>query len=325
MIRHTSLREVVGADLLRPVSCTDLTAAQIRLFVMAALHLQIIELCPQEGPGLGLILQLGLFRLAVNDDTGRIVGQAHRGVRRVDALSAVAGGTHDIYAHIFIRNIDLNIFIHFRDHCDGAGRCMDPSSRLRHGYTLNAVYAALVFQSRISAFSGDDKADRFHAADPDLFKADRFHAPAPPLGIMHIHSVDFAGKKSCLVAAGAGADLNNYIFIIIGIFGKKQDPEFFLKLRDLFFGRRQFLLGQGTHLLIALLFEHQLRVFGIRARLFVGLVGLHKGSQITLFFHEIAEAFGIGCHIRAHQLPGQILISEDNTLHFFKHIVLFLK
>ena len=51
VIRHTSLREVVGADLLRPVSCTDLTAAQIRLFVMAALHLQIIELCPQFPSG----------------------------------------------------------------------------------------------------------------------------------------------------------------------------------------------------------------------------------------------------------------------------------
>ena len=142
---------------------------------------------------------------------------------------------------------------------------------------------------------------------------------------MHIHSVDFTGKKSGLVAARAGADLDNYIFIVIGIFGKKQDPEFFLQLGDLAAGRRQFLLGQGAHLLIALLFQHQLGIFGIRTRFFVGLVGLHQGSQITLFFHEIAEASGIGCHIRAHQFPGQILISEDNTLHFFKHIVLFLK
>ena len=45
VIRHTSLREVVGTDLLGTVTGTDLAAAHLSLCIMALLLLNIVELC----------------------------------------------------------------------------------------------------------------------------------------------------------------------------------------------------------------------------------------------------------------------------------------
>jgi len=45
VIRHTSLREVVGTDLLGTVTGTDLAAAHLSLRIVALLLLDIVELC----------------------------------------------------------------------------------------------------------------------------------------------------------------------------------------------------------------------------------------------------------------------------------------
>ena len=116
MICDPSLWKIIGADLFRPVACTDLAPPQVRLFVVPALHLQVIELGPQECPGLCFVLELGFFRLAVDHDARRIVGQAHSRVRRIDTLSAVSRCAHDINTYILVRNIDFDILIDLRDH-----------------------------------------------------------------------------------------------------------------------------------------------------------------------------------------------------------------
>ena len=109
MVSHAALWEIIGADLFGTVAGSDLAAAQLRLRIMGLLLLDIVQLGAQEGKGLGLVLKLGLFRLAVHHDSGGIVGQAHCGIRGIDALAAVSGGAHHVDADILF--IDHHIHI----------------------------------------------------------------------------------------------------------------------------------------------------------------------------------------------------------------------
>ena len=301
MVRDSSLREIIGAYLFRPVACPDLAAPQVRLFIVASLHLQIIEPGAQERPGLRLVLELGFLRLAVNDDPRRIVGQPDSGVCRIDALAAVSGSTHDVYADILVRNIDLDVVADLRDHRHCAGRGMDPAAGLGHRDALHPVHAALIFQSGIGSFSGNNEAHRFHAADPDLFKADRLDTPAPSLRVMDIHPVNITREQSGLIAASPRADLHDDIFVIIGVLGQEQDPQFFLEDRDLVSGLRQLFLGQCPKFLVILLSQEELGVFLIRLGFFIGLVSLHQRSQIALLLHERHEPLLVRSHAGTHQ------------------------
>ena len=61
MIRHTSLWEVVGTDLLRTVSGTDLAAAHLCFRIVSLLLLDVIQLGFQQCECLRLVLDLGLL------------------------------------------------------------------------------------------------------------------------------------------------------------------------------------------------------------------------------------------------------------------------
>lgn len=63
VVRHSSLREVVGTDLLRSVTRSDLTSSKVCLSVMSLLKLHVIQLGTKQGKSLVLILKLALLSL----------------------------------------------------------------------------------------------------------------------------------------------------------------------------------------------------------------------------------------------------------------------
>src|SRR5713226_5509630 len=65
------LRVVVGARLLGPLAASDLRSPRVALLGLALLHLVRQETRPQDGHGLGLVLQLRALVLAGDDDPGR--------------------------------------------------------------------------------------------------------------------------------------------------------------------------------------------------------------------------------------------------------------
>ena len=231
MIRHTSLREVVGTDFLRTVAGSYLTAAQLSFLVVALLLFQIIQLCTQHLQRLVFIFQLALFILAGNHDSGRDVGQTYRRVRRVDALTAVSGCTE--YIEFTVVHIDLHVeILYLRHNRNRDRRGVDSAAALRLRHTLHTMHTALIFEPRIRTLTGNHEADIFHAADADFFHVHRLHPPTLTLCIAHIHPINFRCKQRRLVAARTRTDFHDNVFLIVGVLGKQQDFQLLLQLRN---------------------------------------------------------------------------------------------
>lgn len=106
----------------------------------------VVELGPQQSKCLGFILQLGLLCLAVHNDSRRIMRQTDCRIRRVDALSTIAGSTHHIDTDIFF--IDLYIhFLRFRHYSHRNRRRVNTAAGLCLRHSLHPVHSAFIFHN----------------------------------------------------------------------------------------------------------------------------------------------------------------------------------
>jgi len=91
-VRDAAVGEIVGPDLVAAVAGPDLRSAH----VAALLRLQLLEVLVQlrlEGlPGQVAVARLRALVLALHDDVGRDMRQAHRALGLVDVLAARAAG-----------------------------------------------------------------------------------------------------------------------------------------------------------------------------------------------------------------------------------------
>ena len=154
------------------------------------------------------------------------VRDAHRGVRRVHRLAAGAGRAERVDAQIFGFDLDVDVF-GFGQHGDRDGRGVDASLLLGGGHALHAVHAAFVFQLREDAVAFDDGDDFFQAAGGRFRRRKHFDLPALRFGIARVHAEDFGGEERGFVPAGAGANFEDDVFLVVGIFGQQQNFQIF--------------------------------------------------------------------------------------------------
>ena len=88
MVGDAVLRKVVGANLLRAIAASDHPFARGGQLGFALLPLDVVEARLQDFERLLPILDLRLLVLTGDDHTAGEVGDADRGVSRVDRLSA---------------------------------------------------------------------------------------------------------------------------------------------------------------------------------------------------------------------------------------------
>ena len=115
MVAHAVLREVVGADPLAAIDRAHLGAPRVRRLLLCLLLGDGEKPGPQDPQGLFAVLQLALLVLAGDDRAGGQVGDAHRRVGRVDALSTGAGGTEDVDAQVVGIDGDIDL-LGLREH-----------------------------------------------------------------------------------------------------------------------------------------------------------------------------------------------------------------
>ena len=129
--------------------------------------------------------------------------------------------------------------------------------------------------------------------------------------IMYIHTVDLSRKKSRLVTACAGADLNDNVLVIIRVFRKEEDLQLLFQLFHALPGFIQLFLSQLAHFFIGLFLEHGKAVINILLTLFVFVVCFHDRRKVALLFHQLAESLLIIRCSRFLELPHHLFITNQ--------------
>src|SRR5690606_21207765 len=216
-IGHASLREVVRANTLRSIPRADEALAARGRLALALRYLGVAQPGREERHRARAILMLGALVLALDDDPGRQVRDAHRGVGLVDVLPAGARRAKRVDAQVAGVNLDVADLLELRHHRDGARRRVNPALRLGDRHALHAMNAGLELEPRVRASADDPADDLLVPAVLAFARAQHFDPPALRLGVSAVHAEEIAGEERGLVAAGAGPNLEEEIRVVVRI------------------------------------------------------------------------------------------------------------
>ena len=149
------------------------------------------------------------------------VGDADGRVGFVDVLTARARGAEGVDADVGSVDGDVFQLIGFRHHRHGTGRCVHTALAFGGRHALHAVGARFKFQLAVHACAHDAHNRFFVAAQIGFAFRHHFGFPTLALGIAHIHAQQIACKQSRFVAARARAHFDEYVFIVVLVFGQQ--------------------------------------------------------------------------------------------------------
>src|SRR5512139_3874406 len=94
---------------------------------------------------------------------------------------------------------------------------MDAALGLGGGHALHAVPAGLELQARVGALAHDAGDHLLEAAGVARALGDELDLPAVPFREARVHAEEVAREEGALVAAGAGADLQEEVLVVVGV------------------------------------------------------------------------------------------------------------
>ena len=163
MIGYAVLRLVVGADLLGTIAMADLALTLRALLCLLTLQLHLIQASTQHLHADLAILDLRALVLGLNDRIGRQVGNAHCGIRGINALSTRARSAVGINTQIFLRNLNINLVRLRQNRYSSRGR-LDAPLGFSLGNTLHTVHAALKLHNRVDLIACNLELDSLETA-----------------------------------------------------------------------------------------------------------------------------------------------------------------
>lgn len=192
---------------------------------------------PEDLPGPLFILELGPGILHRHDNARRSVRQSHGRLYLVYILATLAAGTIEIYPGLTLElswskeGVVLGALHRrrrrrplVRQDDKGDGRGMETARCLCLWHSLDPMHARLVPQRAIDARALDTGRGLSYARGLGRRRAqvENVKSPAFQLGIPLVHPEHLARKKTRLVSANAGPDLENGI-LIVEILLRKED------------------------------------------------------------------------------------------------------
>ena len=203
VLDHLVRVQHVGAHLVAPRRAGVLEGVHLGLLLLAA---ALEQLGLQHHHRRGLVLQLAALVLAGDDDAGGQVGQAHRGVGGVHALTAGARRPVDVDAQVLL--VDVDVVGGLDDGCDlDAGERRLPAALVvERGDAHQPVRALLDRQRPVGERRVDLEGRRLDAGLLRVGGVVDVGAVAVPLGPAQVHAHEHLGEVGGVDAAGLGAD-----------------------------------------------------------------------------------------------------------------------
>ena len=316
VIGDAVLPEVVGADLLRAIAGADLAAAFLGDGVLLLLQLDLVEPRPQHLHRLRPVLDLRLLVLLRDHQAGRQVGDADRRIGGVDALAAGAARAEGVDAQVLGLDLHVDLLGLGQDRHRG-GRGMDAAAGLGIGHALHAVDAALVLEPAVDpvALDADD-----HLADALSHLAQRhhLHLPALAFGEAAVHPEEIGGEVAGLLAAGAGADLEDDVLLVVRVLGQEQHLDLGEQRFSTGCQPGQLLGGQRRHLGVAA-FGQLLGLGDLGADLAVVAVGQHQRLDLGQRLGLLAVLVGVALHRLGGHRRGDGLVALLHAGQLVEH------
>ena len=134
------------------------------------------------------------------------------------------GGAERVDAQVFFVDLDFDV-VGFGQHSHRDCGSVDPSAAFGCRNALNPVHAALVLELAVHALAFDHRDDFLEPAHSGSAGGDDFDPPALRFGIARIHAEEFLGKQGGFVATRAGADLQQHVLFVVGVFRNQENLE----------------------------------------------------------------------------------------------------
>ena len=274
MVRDSGLGKVVGADALAAPGAPHLGAAFVGALLGGPLSLLFEQARAQDFQRPYAVLVLRFFVLALHGEAAREVGDAHRRVRGVDALSPGPAGAHHVDAKLSGVDVHFHLAGLGQDR-DGDGGGVDPPLGLGFRHALDAVDAPLVLEAAEDAWARD-RGDRLSDAPGAAFReGEDLEFPAPQLGVAGVHAQQIPGEEGGFLAAGSGAELEHGVALVVGIRRDQQAADLRLDLRDFALEVLELAAGELCHVGVGIGEE----LLGLGAGAVRAVVALSRGRE----------------------------------------------
>ena len=161
------------------------------------------------------------------------------GVGGVHALAAGTARAADFDAEVVGFEVEVDI-LGFGQHRDGRGGGVNAPLRFGRRHALHAMHAALEAQLPKDVLARDLE-DRFaQSAELRRTRLEVFDLQARRFRVAVVHAVKIGGEDCRLAAAGAGADFDDRVAILVLVRRQQRDLEIALELGDAFLELREF-------------------------------------------------------------------------------------
>ena len=175
--------------------------------------------------------------------------------------------------------------------------------------------AGFELQAFVHALTSDLDDHFLVAAELGLVGRHDLVAPAAILGVAQVHAQQIASEQACLITAGAGADLEKHIGVVVGVLGDQQLVQFDFERIEVLARVLRFLLRHGAHL--GVVFAHQR--FGVGDGVLAAAITLEAFDHRTdlgVFARQCAITLLIVDHCRHGQHAVQFSAALDQGFQF---------
>ena len=167
--------------------------------------------------------------------------------------------------------------------------------------------AALEFQPGPGALALNDGAALLYAAQLRLVHIHDVDFPALGLGVHGVHPQQRRREQRAFLAADTAPELHDDVFLVIGVPGQQENPQFFPEPVQLQLGRGKFLLGKLVEIRVVKQF---LRLSPVLFGPQPGPVGLHHRLQLLTLPVDLPQPGRVAVDGGVRKLGLQVLVPQ---------------
>jgi hypothetical protein len=183
---------------------------------------------------------------------------------------------------------------------------------------VHAMHAAFVFQLGINLAALNRGDDFLHPAHGRRRTFEHLHAPALRFRVARVHAEEFAGEERRLVAAGAGADLDDHVLLVVRVLGDQQEFQFALHGFPPRCECVLFIVRHLLHLRFVRFDEQLLRLLQAFLDFLPLAIFRHDFRKLGIRLGELLVARGILEYFRRGKLARQLVVAGFDLVEFFE-------